>query len=79
VRPSGSGLSARPRPVEHQLDDLVEQGIELAVRVDQQHQQIVTGRCPVDAIAAELNGRPLKTLQFMPRSEKFAEAVATTR
>jgi IS30 family transposase len=31
------------------------------------------------AIAAELNGRPRKTLQFMTPSEKFAEAVATTR
>jgi IS30 family transposase len=33
----------------------------------------------LDAIAAELNGRPRKTLQFMTPSEKFAEAVATTR
>jgi transposase, IS30 family len=33
----------------------------------------------LDAIAAELNGRPRKTLQFMTPSETFAEAVATTR
>jgi IS30 family transposase len=33
----------------------------------------------LDAIAAELNGRPRKTLQFMTPSEKFAEAVAVTR
>jgi transposase, IS30 family len=33
----------------------------------------------LDAIAAELNGRPRKTLAFMTPSEKFAEAVATTR
>jgi transposase, IS30 family len=33
----------------------------------------------LDAIAAELNRRPRKTLQFMTPSEKFAEAVATTR
>ena len=33
----------------------------------------------LDTIAAELNGRPRKTLQFMTPSEKFAEAVATTR
>jgi IS30 family transposase len=33
----------------------------------------------LDAIAAELNGRPRKTLQFMTPSEKFAEAVAATR
>jgi IS30 family transposase len=33
----------------------------------------------LDAIAAELNGRPRKTLEFMTPSEKFAEAVATTR
>jgi IS30 family transposase len=32
----------------------------------------------LDAVAAELNGRPRKTLQFMTPSEKFAEAVATT-
>jgi hypothetical protein len=31
------------------------------------------------AIAAELNGRPRKTLEFMTPSKKFAEAVATTR
>jgi transposase, IS30 family len=31
------------------------------------------------AIAAELNGRPRKTLQFMTPSEKFAETVAATR
>jgi IS30 family transposase len=33
----------------------------------------------LDAIAAELNGRPRKTLQFMTPSEKYAEAVAATR
>ena len=33
----------------------------------------------LDAIAAELNGRPRKTLQYMTPSEKFAEAVASTR
>jgi IS30 family transposase len=33
----------------------------------------------LDAIAAELNGRPRKTLEFMTPSEKFAEAVAATR
>jgi IS30 family transposase len=32
----------------------------------------------LDAIAAELNGRPRKTLKFMTPSEKFAEAVAIT-
>ena len=32
----------------------------------------------LDAIAAELNGRPRKTLEFMTPSEKFAEAVAVT-
>jgi IS30 family transposase len=32
----------------------------------------------LDTIAAELNGRPRKTLQFMTPSEKFAEAVAAT-
>ena len=29
----------------------------------------------LDAIAAELNGRPRKTLEFMTPSEKFAEAL----
>ena len=33
----------------------------------------------LDQVAAELNGRPRKTLQFMTPSEKFAEAVANTR
>jgi IS30 family transposase len=33
----------------------------------------------LDAVAAELNGRPRKTLEFMTPSEKFAEAVAATR
>ncbi len=33
----------------------------------------------LDAIAAELNGRPRKTLAFMTPSEKFDEAVALTR
>jgi len=31
-----------------------------------------------DVIAAEINGRPRKTLEFMTPSEKFAEAVAAT-
>jgi IS30 family transposase len=33
----------------------------------------------LDTIAAELNGRPRKTLEYMTPSEKFAEAVAVTR
>jgi IS30 family transposase len=33
----------------------------------------------LDAIAAEINGRPRKTLEFMTPSEKFAQLVATTR
>jgi IS30 family transposase len=33
----------------------------------------------LDAVAAELNGRPRKTLGFMTPSEKFTEAVAATR
>jgi IS30 family transposase len=33
----------------------------------------------LDAVAAELNGRPRKTLGFMTPSGKFNEAVATTR
>jgi len=33
----------------------------------------------LDVVAAELNGRPRKTLQFMTPSAKFAEAVAMTR
>ena len=33
----------------------------------------------LDAVAAELNGRPRKTLEFMTPSQKFAEAVAATR
>jgi IS30 family transposase len=32
----------------------------------------------LDAIAAELNGRPRKTLEFVTPSEKFTEAVALT-
>jgi hypothetical protein len=32
----------------------------------------------LDAVAAELNGRPCKTLEFMTPSAKFNEAVATT-
>jgi IS30 family transposase len=31
----------------------------------------------LDEVAAELNGRPRKTLEFMTPSQKFAEAVAT--
>ena len=33
----------------------------------------------LDAVAAELNARPRKTLEFMTPSEKYNEAVATTR
>ena len=33
----------------------------------------------LDAIAAELSGRPRKTLEYMTPSEKFAAAVAVTR
>jgi transposase, IS30 family len=33
----------------------------------------------LDAIAAELDGRPRKTLEFMTPPERFAEAVAATR
>ena len=33
----------------------------------------------LDAVAAELNGRPRQTLGWEPPSEKFAEAVALTR
>ena len=33
----------------------------------------------LDAVAAELNGRPRQTLDFMTPSEMFAQAVATTR
>jgi IS30 family transposase len=32
----------------------------------------------LDAVAAELNGRPRKTLEFMTPSEKYNEAVALT-
>jgi IS30 family transposase len=32
----------------------------------------------LDAIAAELNGRPRQTLGFMTPSEKYAESVALT-
>ena len=32
----------------------------------------------LDSVAAELNGRPRKTLEFMTPSEKFYEAVAAT-
>lgn len=33
----------------------------------------------LDAVAAQLNRRPRKTLSYMTPSEKFAEAVAATR
>lgn len=33
----------------------------------------------LDKVAAQLNGRPRKTLEFMTPSQKFAEAVASTR
>jgi IS30 family transposase len=32
----------------------------------------------LDAVAAELNGRPCNTLEYMTPSEKFNEAVALT-
>ncbi|MDQ3028530.1 MAG: IS30 family transposase, partial [Actinomycetota bacterium] len=32
----------------------------------------------LDAVAAELNGRPRKTLGFLTPSQKFYEAVAAT-
>jgi transposase, IS30 family len=33
----------------------------------------------LDAVAAQLNARPRKTLAFMTPSEKFNKAVTTTR
>jgi IS30 family transposase len=38
----------------------------------------IYSQADLDAVAAELNGRPRKTLEFMTPSEKFNEAVALT-
>jgi hypothetical protein len=54
-------------------------GDTAAVTVDDCPSDAAYSQAGLDAIAAELNGRPRTTLQSMAPSEKFAEAVATTR